>query len=172
MTQKADSSIEYFFAHALALELEASERLYDVAEMMEVHNNKALAELFYELSRESSLHAKSIEKQSSHLELPHLKPWEFHWPGNESPETLDTHELHYLLTPHQALDVVLECERRAMAYYQSVASETEIHAIEVLAHAMADEEKEHVNLLLARKKALGPPALDHRIDLDPPHMPE
>ncbi len=172
MTQKADSSLEYFFAHALALELEASERLYDVAEMMEVHNNKALADLFYELSQESSKHAASIKKQSNHLDLPHLKPWEFHWPGDESPEALDMHVLHYLLSPHQALDVVLDCEKRAMEYYQSVARTTKNSEIEALATAFADEEREHVNLLMERKKALGQPALDHRIDLYPPHMPE
>ncbi len=54
-------------AHAVALELEASERYAALAEQMQTHNNPDVAELFQELSRIEKLHVERVLEQAASL---------------------------------------------------------------------------------------------------------
>ncbi len=171
MSQPAETSLEYFLAHALVLETETVERLEDVVEMMRMHGNLALAELFARLAAEGQSHVEQIRAEAAGVTLPALKPWEFHWPGGEPPEVLDIHELHYLHTPVHALEYAMACEMRAHEYYAQVADASGSEEVTALANLFAEEELSHYERI--RKWAAGEdePSKDHDLDIDPPHMP-
>ena len=165
-------SMAVFLAHAVALEREAVEQLNEVAHMMEVHNNRALHELFIELAGYGLEHAESIETLAGEHELPGLKPWEYEWPDDESPELGDTSDLHYQMTPLQALKLALSSELKAQNFYRDIAENSESAEIRALAGEFAQEGAEHVELLQARLKITPEVGRDWGADLDPPHMPE
>jgi len=165
-------SMAVFLAHAVALEREAVEQLNEVAHMMEVHNNQPLYELFKELAGFGMEHAESIEALAGEHELPNLKPWEYEWPDDESPELGDTRDLHYQMTPVQALNLALSSELKAQVFYRDIADNGASEEIRTLANEFALEEAEHVQLLQARLKITPAVGKDWGADLDPPHMPE
>jgi hypothetical protein len=45
------SSVAEFFAQALAIEIEASERYDELADQMETHNNHRIADIFREMAK-------------------------------------------------------------------------------------------------------------------------
>ncbi|MBE9538148.1 MAG: ferritin family protein [Proteobacteria bacterium] len=165
-------SMEVFLAHAVALEREAVEQLREVAHMMEVHNNQGLYELFSELAGYGLEHAEAIEALARDRELPSFKPWEYEWPDDESPETGDTSDLHYQMTPQQALNLALSSERKAQHFYRDIAEYGETDKIRALAREFAEEEAEHVQLIEDKLKNTADVGADWAADLDPPHMPE
>ncbi len=165
-------SMEVFLAHAVTLEREAVEQLTEVAHMMEVHNNQGLYELFNELAGYGREHAGEIEALAGDRELPSFKPWEYEWPDDESPEIGDTSDLHYQMTPPQALKLALSSELKAQHFYQDIADNGETDEIRALAREFAEEEAEHVQLLQQRLEITPDVAPDWAADLDPPHMPE
>ena len=73
------TDIATFLAHAIALEQEAAERYDELADAMEVHNDKEVAEMFRKLAQFSRLHLKQVKDTAAGIELPQLKPWEFQW---------------------------------------------------------------------------------------------
>ena len=165
-------SMEVFLAHAVTLEREAVEQLTEVAHMMEVHNNQGLYELFNELAGYGLEHASEIEALAGERELPSFKPWEYEWPDDESPETGDTTDLHYQMTPQQALKLALSSEVKAQHFYRDIADNGETEEIRSLAREFAEEEGEHVQILEQRLKTTADVGSDWAADLDPPHMPE
>lgn len=167
----AAASLEQFLAHALTLESETLARLEDVAEMMAVHGNRALWQLFAELAEEGLDHVDDLRQRSRAVSLPDLKPWEFEWPDAEPPEVLDLHHMHYLMSPKEALAYVLDCELRAEAYYRQVAASS-VGAVGELANAYAEEEAEHAARIRERIASADSPGADSSVDLDPPHTPE
>jgi len=165
-------SLEVFLAHAVALEREAVEQLNEVAQMMDVHNNRELFELFSELAGYGVEHADAIEALAGDHELPSFQPWEYEWPEDQSPEIGDSSDLHYQMTPIQALKLALSSEMKAQNFYQDIADHGESDEIRSLAGQFAQEEAEHVQLLQERLKATPEVGRDWGTDLDPPHMPE
>ena len=171
-TSSCYESLETFLAHAVTLEREAVEHLDDVAQMMFEHNNMPLYELFKELAGHGMTHASEIEALVLDYQLPALKPWEYQWQDNESPEVGDTDQLHYLMTPRQALKFALSHETSARDFYLDVATHTKTDKIKKLAMEFADEEAEHVQLLEDKLADTAHAGDDWHLDLDPPHLPE
>lgn len=161
-----------FFAHALALEQEAAERLGEAAQMMQVHNNNALVTLFQELASYSMEHENEIRALARGVQLPELKPWEYDWPGAEAPETGDSGKLHYLMRERQALELVLDSEKNAHDFYILAAEKTHDEAVRKYAQLFAEEEAKHVELLKARLLQSADDERDDLEDLDPPNMPD
>ena len=164
--------IDVFLAHAVALERDAVEHLNEVAQMMAVHNNQPLYELFRELAGYGVQHAKEIEELAAEKDLPTFKPWEYEWLEDESPEGGDLTKLQYLMKPLQALKFALNCELNARAFYLDIANHAETEEIRLLANEFADEESEHVRLLEERMDKIKEVGKDWEVDLDPPHLPE
>ena len=54
-------TVAELLAHALELEAESYERYLLLAEVMEVHNNAEVADLFDQLARYSELHVREVE---------------------------------------------------------------------------------------------------------------
>jgi rubrerythrin len=173
MKQTVCDDLGMFLAHSAALEKEAAERFYELAAMMSVHNNDPLHGLFLELARYSVEHVNEVEAICQKHALPELKPWEYQWPDAEAPENILYEKAHYLMTPEEALKVVIEVEQGAEAFYQNVSRQTTDQTIRDYAAEFAAEEKEHAEAARRMLATLdGASHVDQGVDPDPPHMPE
>lgn len=159
-----------FLVHAVVLEDEAATRYDELADTMEVHHNDEVAGLFRQMAEYSRLHLKEAsEHATKHAGgLPDLKPWEFEWPGAESPESGRLQSSHYLMTPHHALQLALAAELRARDFYASVASHANCPQICSLAAEFAAEEAEHAAALEKWLTRFPRPPRAWDEDLDPP----
>jgi len=158
-----------FLAYSLALENEAVERYTTFAEQMDVTNNPEVAELFREMARLETLHAQEIEKQIGDRKLPENAAWEFDWPQGDSPEAIDFSETHYLMTPYQALSLVLRAEQRAVEFFETVKRDTSDDKVREVAAEFAEEEQGHVELVRKWRERYPRPEQDWDDDPDPPN---
>lgn len=169
---KPGNDLGTFLAHAVVLEDEAATRYDELADAMAVHNNREVEQLFRQMAHYSRLHlAEATEHANAHAGgLPDIKPWEFQWPGNESPESGRLESSHYLMTPHHALKLALEAEQSARDFYASVANDTNDTAIRKLAEEFTAEESEHAQAIEAWIQQYPEPPEGWDEDLDPPVM--
>ncbi len=167
---KPNEHLGSFLAHAVVLEDEAAQRYDELALAMHQHNNPTVAELFERMAGYSRLHrAEATELAERYAGgLPALKPWEFDWPGMESPESATMDASHYLMTAHHALKLALSAERSAQAFYAQVADQARHDRIRELAGEFAEEEADHARQLLDWLDRFPPPDPDWDEDLDPP----
>lgn len=162
-------SIGDLLAYALALEVEATERYAELAELMATHNNRDVAESFRKMARVEQLHVDEIRKRIEQSRLTELPTAHFRWVGLTSgPESTDPADLHYLMTPRQALELALINEKRAHQYYDTIATSTTDPEVKALAAEFAEEEKEHVALVEAWMKKYPETEDDWDRDDDPP----
>jgi len=161
-------SISELLAHALALEEEATERYAELAEIMEAHNNPDAAQLFARMAKIEQHHVAEVRKEIERRGLEDLAPAEYHWVGMEGPETTDHADLHYLMTPRQALLLALTNERRARDYFGAIAGHATDPEVAQFAGEMAEEEKEHVEWVERWLEQFPEPEQDWDQDDDPP----
>jgi rubrerythrin len=169
MASEPHASLQMFLAHAVALEEEAAERYDELSAVMETHHNE-VSELFRRMADYSRLHRAEAEARAhaSPGELPALKPWEFSWPEAESPESAAMANAHYLMGPHEALQLALAAEHRAHAFYRAVAEAAADPALTALAAEFAAEEAGHADLLEDWIRRTPPDPAPPGGDLDPP----
>lgn len=144
----AEFDLPELLAHALAIEREAAERYHQLAQVMEAHNNLAVAEVFAKLARIESRHAEQILAKAGARTLPVLPPLAYRWPGPDSPEAVDASDLHYLMTPHHALALALKAEERAFRFFNAVAATHADAGIKEIAEELAEEERGHMRLMM------------------------
>ena len=171
MTDRGDtgiSSLAELLAHAHAIETDALERYRMLADQMEVHNNRVLAEVFRELAGHEEKHAAEILAQAGDIELPALKPSEFKWPGMESPEAADLDEAHYRMTPWHALQMALRAEQRAFAFFDHMVETAAEPEMKKWAEEFREEEAEHVELVERLLAKYPEPDAGWQDDPDPP----
>jgi len=161
-------NISELLAHALALEEEATERYADLAELMETHNNLEVAELFKKMADIEKLHVDHIREMIASKQLPELPNVQFQWIGLEGPESTDPGELHYLMTPHQALSLALLNEQRAEEFYLNIVKHSSDNEVIKFAEELAEEEKEHVALVKAWQDKIPKTEEGWDYDDDPP----
>ncbi len=157
-----------FLAHAIALEAEAAERNDEIADSLELHNNREVSDLFRKLAHFSRLHRAEIEERAKGIALPTLHAWEFQWVDSEGPETTPFAQIHYLMTPYHAVRLALHNERRGRDYYAAIAAQASSDDIRTMALEMADEESEHVAILEEWAKRYPEPPADWDNDPDLP----
>ena len=116
------NSMAELLAHALALEIEAVDRYAELAEVMESHNNREVADLFTKMSEIEKLHVDQIRTQIRTRKLNKLPDIHYQWISAEGPETTDPADLHYLMTPYQALSLALLNEQRACDFYKGIVT--------------------------------------------------
>jgi rubrerythrin len=160
-----------FMSRAYAIELEATDRYAQFAEQMDAHNNREVAELFRKLSRIEALHAKRILEEMGWPSMPAL-PAAYAWEGLEAPETAPFDSLHYLMQPYHALEIALQCEIDAVAYFESIAAGPVPKRIKAAALEMAADEREHVALIRDWMTKVPQPSADWDRDPDPPRANE
>jgi rubrerythrin len=151
------------------MEVDAAERYATLADAMEEHNNREVAELFRKLARIEQLHADRILEEHLDRRPPVLPPGGLQWErGAEGPETADPGDLHYRMQPYHALQIALHCEQRAQDYFGRIARNSTIPAVRKAAREMALEEQEHVRLIEDWLKRTPEPRKDWDHDPDPP----
>jgi rubrerythrin len=161
-----------FLAYSVVMEEEAADRHDELADVMDVHNNPDVAATFRKLAHYSRLHAQEIREQSKDLQLPKIAPWEFEWEDGEPPETTESDEVHYLMNRAQALRLAMENEQRAHDFYADIARHAPEVAVRALAAEFAEEEREHLDLLIEWRKKIPESEDEPLVDDDPAHMPE
>lgn len=157
-----------FMTRAWHMELEAVERYSILADAMEEHNNREVAELFRKLSRIEQLHADQILAEHLPKRPLLLPPGGIRWDKGEGPETADPGELHYRMQPYHALQIALAGEQRAWQFFSKVARSAIFPAVRKAAREMAAEEAEHVQLIEDWLKRTPVPDRDWENDPDPP----
>ena len=162
------SSVAELLAHAYHMELEAEERYRYLAEQMEVHNNTDLANLFRKLSEVECIHAKDILQQMQSMNVSQLASSGDTWAGNEPPESIDMGDVFYVMTPREALQLALDAERRAHEFFDQLRATTRDTVVERFAAEFAEEEREHVDLVLAELAKYPASEEIPRDDMDPP----
>jgi len=164
----APFSMGELLVHALAIELEAVQSYQELAQQMQQCGNDEVAELFEKMSALEAEHAAKIRQTAGDIELPELAPWEYRWPGLESPENIDLAGVHYLMTPYQALQLALENETNAMAFFEAATSACTDNRVRALAQEFADDERQHVAWMQDWLSKYTPPDEDWDYDPDPP----
>ena len=152
---------------AVAMELEAAQRYAELADAMEVHNNREVAELFRKMSVIEGRHATQVMAEMGWSELPKptvAAPWE----GFESAEMVPVDEMHYLMTPWHALHLALAAEQRAERFFAHLVSVAGDDKVRNAARELQREEREHVELIEAWLKKVPHPRIDWADDPDPP----
>lgn len=141
------SSVADLFAVAYQIEADAVDRYVALATQMEVHNNMELASTFRDLAAAEAIHRDEIQRMAGGLDVVARAHTVAKWSTGESPEQADLGAAHYLMTPWHALQLALEGEKRALAFFTSVAETAGDSAIRKMAAEFAEEEVEHVNLV-------------------------
>ena len=165
-------STEELLAYSLALETEAVERFDDLADQMETHYNYEVADLFRKLARIEGLHVENVKKASAGRKLPNLLAWEYEWEGGESPEGGAMEDAHYLMHPWHAIELAMQGEKRAVAFFRHVAETAVDDKVVEMALELAAEEEEHVALLEQWHERFPKPEEGWDDDMDPPAVQE
>jgi rubrerythrin len=154
-----------FMAQALAMEREAAQRYSDLADAMEMHNNREAAALFRKLAGIERKHATRIMAEMGWKDMPPSgKP---SWEGFEAPETTPGDEVHYLMQPYHALQLALVSEQRAENFFALLARTATVESVRAAARELQAEEREHVRLVRASMKKLPKPDRYWANDPDP-----
>lgn len=161
-------SIPALMTWALWLELDAVERYRELADAMEMHNNREVGALFRKMESIEGKHAESIMRSMGWTSPPPRPSGPAPWPGFEAPENVAHEDVHYLMQPWHALTLALEGEERAVRFFSALAHAATITAVQAAAREMAAEEQEHVELVRAWLAKVPPPDERWRDDPDPP----
>ena len=161
------ATLEEFMAQAVAMELEASQRYAELADTMEVHNNREVGELFRKMSVIEGKHASQIMAQMGWTAVP-ANARAPAWQGFDAAETVPVEELHYLMQPWHALQLALAAEQRAESFFAHLVDAVQAESVRAAARELLEEEREHVELIKAWIARVPPPDPNWAEDPDPP----
>jgi len=162
-------SVADLLAIAYRIELDAVERYGLLADQMETHNNPELTKVFRDLSKAESIHAAEIREMAGDTDLNgRSNALQSVWPKGESPEEVDLGAAHYLMTPWHALQLCLAGEKRALAFFTSIAETAKDAKVKEMAAELVEEEAEHVNLVYRLMRKYPEPTDSWCQDGDPP----
>lgn len=137
-------TVEEFLAHAIQLEREAADRFGQLADAMESGGNKEVGKLFRQLAHYSRLHLADAQNRSGFRDIPALKPDEFVWPDDESPEAAAIWAADPMIGADAALETALAAEMAGLGYYSDVLARATDPEIIAFAKAFVEEESGHV----------------------------
>lgn len=160
------SSLADLMAVAYQIEVDAVERYRLLADQMETHNNAELAGIFRDLARAEGIHAEEIRRMAGNIDIS-MTPEAGKFRG-ESPEEVDLGGAHYRMTPWHALQLALDGEKRALAYFKSITEKAKDSKVKEMAAELMEEEAEHVNLVHRLLQRYPQPDDTWADDPDPP----
>ena len=143
MKRKFDT-VEEFYAHALAIEREASERYGEFAEHFERRGEPVLAGLCRNLASAEREHYENLKVACKSLSLPALAANEYVWLEGDAPESAARDAVYSVAEPRALLELALKAEVRARDFFVWVARTATSKAVKELAAIMAAEELDHV----------------------------
>lgn len=166
------NSIEEFLAHSLALKCETEDRLQELADCLEEHNNLNVAHIFRELQKLAAQSVSHIEQLAEGLELPSIPIWEFQWYCSNSPETACIDNAHYQMNARQALELAKFNSRRTHQFLMQVMNEVAIDEVKKNAQQLLGHEETFIASIEQWLEDIGDEDQLMCTDLDPPNMPE
>lgn len=137
-------TVEEFYAHALAIEREAAERYSEFEAYFRDRGEEVLAGLCANVGRMEGEHFRELVAASRHLQLPAIDPGAYQWLEAGSPEAPAREFFYRVAGPRHLLEVALQGELNAFAFFQHVAVTSDNAEVCALARQMAEEEKQHV----------------------------
>jgi rubrerythrin len=162
------ANLNDLLAVAYQIEIDAVDRYKLLADQMETHNNPELVKVFRDLARAEGIHGEEIRRLAGDFDVAAHARKIAKFERTESPEEADLSSAHYLMTPWHALQLSLEGEKRALAYFTSIVETAKDAKVKGMAAGLVEEEAEHVNLV-QRLLQRYPKASDSWADdLDPP----
>ncbi len=163
---RAPRTLEELMRQALVMESEAAQRYAELADAMDTHNNREVAELFRKMADIEGKHAAQILSMMGWAEPPppSNKPG---WEGFEGPETVSSDEVHYLMQPYHALQLALINEQRAERFFAQLVRVARVQSVRKAARELQAEEHEHVALVRAWMKRVPRPDRDRADDPEP-----
>ena len=139
------ASREELYAHALTIEREAVASYRELALRMEDLGDDTLAELFKRLERFEQAHLRVLTAKTATMALPALAPGEYAWMDAGAPVPEARELVFRMMTPRVALNLALNAEERAKAFFESVLQASSDSDICALAREFAEEEQIHVD---------------------------
>jgi rubrerythrin len=161
----AAPTLTQVMAQALAIERAADERYNALADVMEVHNNRPVTELFRKLAAIETQHVQQI---LAHMGWKSVATAPTVWGLLDGPESVPEEHVHYLMWPWHALQLALGAEERAEAFFARLAETAADEAARRAALELRDEERVHVALVKAWLERTPEPGTDWADDPDPP----
>jgi rubrerythrin len=137
-------TVEEFYAHALAIELEAAERYAEFEKYFRGRGEVVLAGLCANIGRMEGEHFRELVAASRHLTLPAIEPNAYQWLEAGSPEAPARELFYRVASPRDLLEIALQAEVNALAFFHNVALTGDNPEVCKLARQMAEEEKQHV----------------------------
>ena len=137
-------TVEEFYAHALAIEREASERYGDFAEYFERRGDQVLAGLCRNLEAAEREHYENLKVACKSLKLPAIAADQYLWLGADAPESAARDAMYSVSEPRALLEIALNAEVRARDFFVGVSRSSKSKAVKELAAIMAAEELDHV----------------------------
>jgi rubrerythrin len=139
-------AVAELYVVAIAIEREAAERYDELAGRMQEQGNAAAAALFRLLGGLETQHLEALQRRSAGLRLPPLGS-DHTWLDSEVPETSAHDAIVPGMTQHHALEIALQGEKRARAFFEQAARVCDDPDARALALEMAAEEAQHVTLV-------------------------
>ena len=137
-------SVGALYAHALAIEHEAAARYAELARHMDDFGDEAVADLFRRLAALEAEHAYLIAKKTYDMALPRVAADDYSWFPTGAPLPEPQARAVSELTPRQALEIALDAERRAKAFFEQVLAVAADPGIRALAADFARDEESHI----------------------------
>jgi rubrerythrin len=137
-------TLESFYAHALAIEREATERYREFAAYFAAREEAVLSAICTMLARMESQHHAEILQACEGMELPEVESAAYGWSRESPTEGGPPSQFYRIQDPQQILEIALEGEIRAQRFFAWVAQTTSDEKVHALAEAMAHEEARHI----------------------------
>jgi rubrerythrin len=159
-TRLLPRNLEELYAHAIAVEREATKRFAELERYMRQAGMDHIADEFDSIGKEEREQYELLAVGTSARELPQISPWEYapHYLGPQADL------VHAPRNAREALVLAISSERRAQNFYADVAEHCTDDTMCAFAAEMAIDEGRHIarlERLLAREpEAPGPGAGD------------
>jgi rubrerythrin len=157
---RAIRSTEELLAHAIAIEREAAARYAELGERMGDLGHDLVAELFLRLAKLEKDHEQELLRRATGLNLPVLSRGEYAWLDDGSPERAPHDLVLRLLTPRSALQIALQAEERAAAFFEAARKQAIDPALAAMAAEMAAEEGVHIAWVKSAIRRTPNPVID------------
>lgn len=151
---------------AIMAEEEAAERYAEFADQMELHHNMPASRLFRGIHERELEHLGRLrdERRGRSDRPAAVQPLHFFDPV----EAPSYERAHYKMTPRQILEVALEAERNAAAFYGSLVKNLRDDEARAVARACREEEIRHVEQVEEELRKLPPTSPTWEEDHDEP----
>lgn len=141
---KAKTPRTEFYAHALAIEREAARRYWEFAHQLLLYRKNAVAGVLLELARRECEQLDALECETTGMALPVLAPSVHRWHGLEGSDGGARFMERCWRNPAHALEIALDNEQRAKAFYESMAATLADPEARRIAAKHASDENEHI----------------------------